>query len=296
MCRKLETDLKDFYDSQLKDWPLAGDNYAGLRDVTLRDFNINGHTCHAQFNPKRIISSSAKVDPKSISERPCFLCQHNRPAEQKSISYGKYEILVNPYPVFHHHFTIPAKDHVPQRITGNFRAMLDLARDMRGYTLIYNGPNCGASAPDHFHFQAIPVGILPVERYFEASDFISHPLTMTGKDPDSIEKAFEKLFSVLEKLLPATDEPMINILSLYNAGSWTIRIFPRKAHRPSQYYDTGENQLLISPASIDMGGILVMPREEDFRKINTDTIKEIFNQVCVDKSIIHVLNSQINPL
>ena len=118
-----------------------------------------------QFNPGRYISTSAKVDEKSINDRKCFLCPANLPEEQKGILYEEeYLILGNPFPIFPEHFTIPNINHVPQQIKNNFPLMLKLTKDLsKHYVVLYNGPKCGASAPDHFHFQAGTKNFMPIE-------------------------------------------------------------------------------------------------------------------------------------
>jgi ATP adenylyltransferase/5',5'''-P-1,P-4-tetraphosphate phosphorylase II len=158
-----------FIERQLIEWEQAGENYAGLQKVMVRTIPFSGYEMLVQFNPKRIISSSARIDAKSISERPCFLCDHNRPFQQQGLPYeNDYIILVNPYPVFRKHLTIPSVRHLPQSISGNFKVMLKLASDLPQFTIIYNGPKCGASAPDHFHFQAVERGVLPIESDFSS--------------------------------------------------------------------------------------------------------------------------------
>lgn len=290
---------------------MAGENYDALQNVLVRTIRYTDHEIRLQFNPKRIISSSAKVDPKSISERPCFLCTANRPQLQTGIPYlDKYLVLVNPYPIFSRHLTIPTLDHLPQRITGNLNEMLILARDLSDYTIIYNGPNCGASAPDHFHFQAIHRNLLPVEKEYKArlseNSFLSHNteiffikdylrciVTLRSADKSGIMVVFGTVFRLLGESLPDSDEPMMNILTWYDEGKWIIHIFPRKRHRPSQYFETGEKQILVSPASIDMGGVLIIPRETDYEKITKEDVSDILDQVSVDNFFMSVLTDRL---
>lgn len=304
---KLSTQIEQLYNQQLTSWPLARENYQALDKVQTRTISFGDHNVRLQFNPKRIISSSAKVDPQSISERPCFLCTANRPKEQQGISYkNNYLLLVNPYPVFRRHLTIPSSSHLPQRITGNFSAMLSLSKDLQDFIIIYNGPNCGASAPDHFHFQAIGRNQLPLETEYmgrltgkiEVSSHVTmfflenynrRVLTIKGDDENEISGLFTRIFGILEDTLPAADEPMLNIITWHEDGNWIIHIFPRKQHRPSQYFETGDKQILLSPASIDMGGVLIIPRDKDYEKITRDDITDILNQVCVDDFFVSEL-------
>lgn len=150
---------------QLASWETARNNYAALSGVRVKELNVNGILYKVQFNPARIVSSGAKVDAKSILERKCFLCPANLPPVQKGIPFGgHYNILVNPFPIFPRHLTVPELAHTPQRIATRFTDMLELAEALTDYTIFYNGPKCGASAPDHAHFQAGNKGFMPIER------------------------------------------------------------------------------------------------------------------------------------
>jgi hypothetical protein len=222
-----------------------------------------------------------------------------------------YLILVNPFPVFKPHLTISSVHHIPQRISENFEAMLRLAKDLSEFTIIYNGPNCGASAPDHFHFQGIPQGVLPVESELAvASETTKHLnikntrvigwdtyprklITIAGTDPVSLSEIFNTIFCFIGNSLPSADEPMMNVLAQYNDNQWLVYVFPRRLHRPRQYFETGDKQLMLSPASIDMGGVLVMPRQEDFIRITTNDAADVYNQVCVDDFFIQDLQLKI---
>jgi hypothetical protein len=147
--------VRELFEDQFRDWALARDNYHQLDEVRVRRVSFPGYNISVQFNPGRITSSAAKVDAKSIEARPCFLCEKNRPAEQQGIPIEDgYIILINPFPIFRRHLTIVSGSHTPQRIAGNFGTMLALARSLPEYVIFYNGPQCGASAPDHLHFQA----------------------------------------------------------------------------------------------------------------------------------------------
>ncbi len=262
----------------------------------------DGFDMEVQFNPGRIRSSAAKVDARSIEARPCFLCQKNLPKEQRGIPVlGHYLILVNPFPIFPEHLTIPHLSHIDQSIEDKFMDMLELSEVLEDFTLFYNGPKCGASAPDHFHFQAGIKGFLPIEKDYKKSpfhhkvkaingidiirwtDYLRTMLTFSGKDKKQLVSNFELLFDKLKKLQPEESEPMLNILASWEADSWTVHIFPRKLHRPWQFFEKDEKQILLSPASVDMGGMLITPREEDFDKISMNDVRDIFNQVCLEE-------------
>ena len=278
-------------------------NYSQLEKVRIRKFSFGTFEVLVQYNPERIRSSSAKVDAKSIGDRPCFLCAKNRPPEQRGIDLdNNLTILVNPFPIFKRHLTIPSELHTDQRIGNNFDTMLSLAEAMPLFTVFYNGPQCGASAPDHLHFQAGNIGFMPVE-----NDFLSgrHPkllssdqgmeiwkwesylrgiITLKGNDRKKLVRVFDRLFDRLSETQPGRPEPMLNILTGYSRDEWTIHIIPRKQHRPRQFFAEGDNQILISPAAVDLGGVIITPREEDFIRITKDDIEDIFRQVCFNES------------
>jgi hypothetical protein len=287
---------------QQKEWELAGKNYAGLASVKTRTLAFDGFDMLVQFNPERIRSSAAKVDAKSIEARPCFLCQKNLPKEQRGIPVlDKYLILVNPFPIFPEHLTIPHKDHIDQTIEGKFGDMLELSKLLEDFTVFYNGPKCGASAPDHFHFQAGIKRFMPIERDYKKGLFFQDSkeidgvevirwsgykrtiLTLSGTEKELLILEFERLFSLLKELQPEEAEPMLNILCSHYGRRWHIHIFPRKLHRPWQYFEEGAKQILLSPASVDMGGVLITPREEDFKKLSMADAQDIFEQVCLDE-------------
>ncbi len=304
--------LNTFFQQQLGNWDMAREHYNDLRQVRQQSFAFSGYTIEAQFNPRRIISSSARVDEKAIRERPCFLCRQNRPAEQRELPFEEdYLILVNPYPVFEKHFTIPAVGHQPQEIRGRFGVMLNLAAYLQDFALIYNGPRCGASAPDHFHFQAVEKKELPVVRDFNAmrntrrvagaggvelfgwNDYLRYPITFMGADRNDLERFFDRLYLVLQREMNTVEEPMMNVLAYHTGGDWVVHVFPRKKHRPSQYFESAEKQILLSPASIDMSGVLIMPRENDFNNITVNDIKDIYNQVVTDSGMVNRIISQL---
>jgi ATP adenylyltransferase/5',5'''-P-1,P-4-tetraphosphate phosphorylase II len=228
-----------------------------------------------QFNPARIASSAAKVDPQSIRERKCFLCSDNRPPEQKGVPFKEqYTILINPYPIFPRHLTIPALAHTPQRIASRFDDMLDLAQQLDDYAVFYNGPKSGASAPDHFHFQAGNKGFLPIENDRNWGNAIR----IESENKQEMLNRFRQIYDNLP-LQPDDDEPMLNLLTWFENGKWATYFFPRKKHRPACYFAEGGDNLLISPASVDLGGVFITPLEKDFEKITAEDIAGILNEV-----------------
>jgi hypothetical protein len=292
--------VEELFRAQLADWPLARTNYGLLDRVRTRAIDFGRHNVLVQFNPERIRSSAARVDSRSIEERPCFLCSSNRPAEQTGVRFGDdFTILVNPFPIFNRHLTIVSDSHTDQRITGHFGTMLALARALRDFVIFYNGPQCGASAPDHFHFQAGNLGFLPIEKDFESSkaaelltiwagteiriwrNYGRGTATLKGRSELSLEEVFSSFLHRFRFLQPDKPEPMLNILAYVSGEDYIIHLFPRREHRPSQFYDEGPEGILLSPASVDLGGVVITPREEDFLKLSKDNLEDIFNQVCL---------------
>lgn len=286
---------------QKQNWPLLTGGYKSLETVQTRTFHFDNCTIKVQFNPGRIVSSSAKVDEKSIKERKCFLCYKNLPNEQRGILYGSsYIVLCNPFPIFPEHFTLPNVEHLPQLIDDSISEMLNFSRDLQKYyTVFYNGPKCGASAPDHLHFQAGDKGFMPIdseyndiklkygEELFSSENlsvyavdkYLRRFFSFESANKESVLKAFDLFYSVLEKIYPAGEEPMMNVLSSYEDNKWRVVVFPRAKHRPSYYFAEGDENILLSPASVDMGGVLITPLEKDFVKITHDNITDIFRQV-----------------
>ena len=288
---------KELLHSQLGEWALAKTNFDALKGVETKEFFFPDFTIRIQFNPARIQSSAAKVDAKSIQERKCFLCPNNLPIEQKGIPYGEYQVLVNPFPIFPEHFTIPTYKHTDQLIYGIYGDMLDLAKGLEEYTIFYNGPKCGASAPDHAHFQAGIKGFLPLEKdinhikketilesdkltLYAIRQYMRNCFLIETRDKDTAIAAFNKLYGLLE-LKDGDKEPMMNILTWYENGIWHSVIFPREKHRPDCFFAEGDDNLLISPASVDLGGVFITPLEKDFKKIKEEDIKDILKEICI---------------
>ncbi|MEN8191579.1 MAG: DUF4922 domain-containing protein [Bacteroidota bacterium] len=310
--------VKGLIAQQKTSWELAGKNYSDLNNVERKTFEYDSFKIVIQFNPGRITSSSAKVDSKSIKERPCFLCVDNLPSEQKGLLYkDDYLILVNPFPIFKEHFTIPSLKHQPQSIASGFSNMLDLAKDLsKHYTVFYNGPKCGASAPDHIHFQACSKETMPIEKEIESvlrekenllfsdsntavygvENYLRYLFIIESKNKESALNHFNNLQSTFQNEANSTVEPMMNIIVLYDT-SWKILVFPRAKHRPSQYFLEGKDRILSSPAAVDFGGLFITPRKEDFDKMSMSDIKDIFKQTSVQQDIFkNITENYINSV
>lgn len=294
-------EVSDLFESQFSEWSLASENYRQLEDVRVRKVPFNGYDIFVQFNPGRITSSAAKVDARSIEARPCFLCEKNRPPEQRGISFkGGYQILINPFPIFPRHLTIVSEHHTPQRIAGSFPDMLTMAEALPGYVIFYNGPQCGASAPDHLHFQAGSRGFLPAEQDFTNpllcrkvasvsgtelwlwSDYGRGIMTLAGADRRAISALFRRFHDRFAFLQPERPEPMLNILTYHSGEKLIVHIMPRKVHRPACYFAEGDEKILLSPAAVDLGGVFITPREEDYNRISASDIEGILKEVCLD--------------
>ena len=313
-----ESALMRFFNRQLQVWEEVRQRYRDLERVETRELMGDTLTMVAQWNPARIASTGAKIDAKSIAERPCFLCAKNRPKEQMHRTVdGLYELLVNPFPILPVHFTIPTLRHRSQRILPMYGELLQLAQRNSDLTLLYNGPHCGASAPDHAHLQAVSSGILPLQRSWQRLSrnlveivkhdddagiwqVVDYPATaFVIKSPDT--EVGEQLFKQLYKCLPPSDdntEPMMNIIA-WNTGSGLVSVvLPRRKHRPDCYTAEGDAQYIISPGAVDMGGLIITPREQDFRRLTPELILDIYRELTITPEQVQdvVKKLQSSPL
>jgi hypothetical protein len=304
-------------------WPELYRGYASMDSIKIREIACNGFNVCVQHNPGRIKSTLADVKEKEIKERPCFLCENNLPEEQQGIFYrNEYLILCNPMPVFPSHFTICHKEHKPQSIVEHADILLQLMVDLgKGWTVLYNGPRCGASAPDHLHFQTVPAGQMPVEaeiagkKYFtgiqqvdgvllsRASNIGRETIVLEGENPIVLTGLFREIISALKKNLSfekeaaleesAIKEPMMNVMGFHNGKRLCMIIFPRAKHRPEAFFREGDDRLMISPAVVEMGGVLVTPVEKDFEGMNATIVEGIFQEVTLDSKILDRLFDSI---
>ena len=296
----LNEQAKSLVTQQKATWETAGKNYEAINRVQNKTFNFGHFNIITQFNPGRIRSSAAKTDAKSISERPCFLCIENLPVAQKGFIFqNKYLILTNPFPIFPVHLTISKITHTQQEILPHFSDLLELSCNLNDFSVFYNGPQCGASAPDHFHFQAVEKNSLPIETEFTylenhfseillqnekikiiaVEKYLRRFMAIVSENKNEIEKGFQYIYHNLET--GNGEEPMMNILCSFQDGKWRVLIFPRDKQRPSHYFKTNEEQITVSPAAVEMGGVLVLPEEEDFLKITKKEIMEIYEEVTI---------------
>lgn len=302
--------------TQINEWDKLNDGYKNLSSLKTKYFRFDSYKIKIQFNEGRIYSTSAKVDVDSIKNRSCFLCEKNLPEEQKGIKLlENYLLLCNPYPVFPEHFTIVTANHKPQEISSSFSDFIMLSKLLSDkYTVIYNGPQCGASAPDHLHFQAGTKYFMPIENDFHsiknefgdtvlnnekltitaADDGLRRFISLESNDDKILLKAFNNFYDIYSELISNNGEPMMNLICNYDEEcGWRVIIFLRSKHRPSHYYLEGENRIMLSPAAIDLGGVCITPVEKDFEKIDKESLKSIFNEVALSVNDFEVLKVKL---
>jgi ATP adenylyltransferase/5',5'''-P-1,P-4-tetraphosphate phosphorylase II len=310
-------EVADFlFNSQINRWELMKKNYDALNNIQTKSFWFEGFKLKVQFNPERIKSTSAKVDEDSVKNRKCFLCIENLPSEQKGIIlFDKYILLCNPYPIFPQHFTVSSLRHKSQRISDSLGEFLEVTKALSPkYVLVYNGPACGASAPDHLHFQAGKKDFIPIENDIQQlkndfgsivnddenytlsfiDDGLRRLVFIESADKQRIEETFKMIFRIYKKQSGTQPEPMMNIISSHDAEcGWSVIIFLRNKHRPDCYFKEDPEKILISPAAIDLGGVVVTPREEDFVKTDKNFLQQIFNEVSLDIKNFSLLEEKL---
>ena len=287
---------------QKTEWVELEENYEFLKRVKTKTITFKGFIIKAQYNPGRIKSTSADVNEKAILNRKCFLCDENLPTEQKGlIIFKDYFLCCNPHPVFPEHYTVITKEHKPQEILSSFSDFIEISRRLGSrFSLIYNGPKCGASAPDHLHFQAVTKNFMPIEDDFfsfkkqfgylifnntdivisAVDDGLRKFFSFESKDADALQNTFIKFYKNYESILNRNEEPLMNILcSFEKEAGWRVIIFLRTKHRSSHYFREKSERILFSPAAIDLGGMCITPLEKDFETINAKVLEEIFKEV-----------------
>lgn len=300
-----------FLESQLVTWQTAKNNYDRLKYALYRTVDFDDFKIRIQHNPDRILSAVAKIDEASLKARACFLCKEHMPAEQQSFDYNPtLDIRANPYPIFSGHYTVPAKRHIPQLINEHFEDMLDIAHTYPEYTIFYNGPRSGASAPDHFHFQLAPRHEMPLETDVIAckketllttsnlsvesiENYIRKNIIIHSDSKETLIETFLHILSLIGKVLPNDPEPMINLFSWYEADQWWVVIFPRRQHRPWQFFAEGEDNILFSPGCVDFAGLIISPRKVDFDRLDAPLLRDLFGQLTLTDEQFANLRSMI---
>jgi ribosomal protein S18 acetylase RimI-like enzyme len=291
---------------QKKSWQDLREGYESLKNVRERDLPCGRFSVRLQYNPGRIKSSLADIGERKAHELRCFLCLDRLPESQKGILYrSEYLILCNPMPVFPSHFIVSHLDHRLQAIAEHIDLFLRLMGDFGSdWMVLYNGPKCGASAPDHLHFHAIPSGQMPIEKEMRRGNSI--PLTkrvddvllyrlrdlgreviiLEGNDPMAVGSAFKMFLSALKKVLLMNEEPMMNIAGFEKEGKWCLVIFPRRKHRPEAFFREGDARVVVSPGVIDMGGLLITPVEKDFERLDRADVENIYREVSLEEKSV----------
>jgi hypothetical protein len=304
--------LSAFIRHQLATWPELSQAHEGLAQSLYKKFFLTDLEVLLQHNPFRMKSSSARVDEKSVRQRACFLCPENLYPNQRALAYrDAWLVLCNPYPIFPGHLVISHKDHRPQEIGACLGAMLSFVADAKGsFEAFYNGPACGASAPDHLHFQAYPAGGIPlveqVQLLAAAGMGLSEMGDMQGQgtcfageadgrgvlvcrspDPCFLERQLNRVAAYLKQETGALDEALINIIIAAEGPDLIAILLPRKAHRPACYFREDGDRMLVSPGAVDVGGLLVLPRCEDYARLTREQVLGVYSEVCYGKDILH---------
>ena len=277
------SEIEELFERQMRDWAALAKGVEGLAQARTRRVGVGGFDVFVRHIPHRAASTTASVDPESIAKRPCFLCAENLPREEQGLQFGaSFTLYCNPFPIVERHLTIAHREHRPQRIAGEIGNMLDIAAALPGYFVIYNGPQCGASAPDHMHFQAGSRGLFPIEKQTTglsgatAATYARNVLVFRGRERSRLLDRMERAMALLAEATGKRPEPLVNIALFYERPQWVAYLFPRGKHRPEVFH-TGE--LTVSPASIDLCGIFVVPLSRDFEKITGDAIAAIFREI-----------------
>lgn len=305
-----DSSISRFFNRQLEVWTDARHRFRDLKHVETRQFSDQ---LKLQWNPARIVSTGAKIDKKTLGERPCFLCDKNRPKEQMSKQIDeKFHLLVNPFPILPVHFTIPARKHQPQLIYKNYGEMHRFISLHSDLMVFYNGPKCGASAPDHLHFQAGTNGILPLQTNWQrlsrnltdiislndeekisvVRDFIVPAFVIISKSAESDEALFRRLYKAMPQRGDET-EPMMNIISWRKGEEFISVVIPREKHRPEAYFAEGDAQFVVSPGALDMSGLIITPCEEDFRKLTEEKALSLLQECGVSEEKMNAIIAKL---
>ena len=292
--------------AQKEAWPDLRRGGNSLRGIREREVACRGFSVRLQHNPERIQNTLAGAGEADFDGRRCFLCLRDLPETQKGVLYrNEFLILCNPRPIFPAHFTVAHSEHRPQSIAEVIPTFLRLLADFgSGWTVFYNGPKCGASAPDHLHFQTAPAGQMPIERemreekrsidpkrihgvvFYRLKDLGREVVVMEGEDPLALERVFEGLLHALRRVLSLGEEPMVNVAGFHEGGEWRLMIFPRRKHRPESFFREGEARVVVSPGLIDMGGVLITPVKKDFERLDAEAVEGIYREVSLEPEIL----------
>jgi hypothetical protein len=298
----LASRVQALLDEQQENWPVLSEAVAGLDQVTYKPLQVRGSRVLAQFNPRRLVSTSARVDAASIRERPCFLCPESLPPEEKALAFGSdFVLLCNPFPVLRRHLVIASRAHTPQAIESRLSVLLELAKELGpDYFALYNGPACGASAPDHLHFQACARELFPIAQdveqwrrqqikggrveVFTLPGYRLNVLIASSGEREALVEWFQAAKARLAVVTGTPgQEPLLNLIVTFANSSWRVYFFPRGKHRPACYYAEGEARLGISPGAIDLAGVVVVPEASHFARLSGPLLEQIYAEVTLDE-------------
>lgn len=279
-------------------------NYEALKHVLIRDMAVDGYPARLMFNPGRVRSVMADVSASTLAKRACFLCPDGLEEHQLTTNWQHYRIRVNPFPIFTPHFTVSFDEHVRQELAPHYADMLALAKEMPEYTIFYNGPMCGASAPDHMHFQAVPRHSMPAEDNWKQC-YNRSSFCFKSASPISMKQQFDALCAKQNAYIVANPykkdvpltlqidewEPRMNVLSWFEPadetstdnqaeGTYKTIIFFRSESRPECFFAEDEaDRILISPGSVEMGGVGIVSSAESFEKLSPERLRSIIREV-----------------
>ena len=305
-----DVESQRFFESELKTWPDAAARYQALAEqVQMRDLPLGSDIrLRVQFNPSRIVSTGASIDAATLERRPCFLCSENRPAQQHALRAVRgMSLLVNPFPILPRHFTLPSLRHEPQRLGEHFLTMQRLAWNMPSLMVFYNGPLCGASCPDHLHLQAGSRGVAPLEadwaRYASRlypdracqllADYACPVFVLRSASPAAGVEPFRRLEAALP-IHEGETEPRMNVVCWRQENELVTLVFPRKKHRPDCYSAPEGERLLVSPGALDMCGLLITPRQEDFQRLTPERAAAILREVTMSPEELQPILETLN--
>ena len=276
-------EVEALFERQARAWPQLAKGIEGLARAKIRQVRIDWFDVFVRHIPHRVASTMAPVDRESVTKRPCFLCAQNLPPEEEGVQCGEdFTIYCNPFPIVERHLTIAHKEHGSQRIANQFGNMLDFSAALPGYFVVYNGPECGASAPDHMHFQAGSRKLFPIEHDTAGlsgntvPNYRRNVFLFRGRERSALIDRMDRAIGLLANATGKRPEPLVNIAVFHERNEWVAYLFPRGKHRPEVFH-TGE--LTISPAAVDLCGILAVPLAKDFEKITGDAIAAVFREV-----------------
>jgi hypothetical protein len=282
--------VEELFRRQVEEWPLLAAGIAALAGARTRDLSGDGRAPLLRHIPHRATSTTAKVDPASIAKRPCFLCRENLFPEQRGLAFGEdWTLLGNPFPIVGRHLTIVHREHRDQRIEGRLGDLLDLASALEGLFVLYNGPRCGASAPDHLHFQAGALGELPVVGLAgraggPALDAWGARTLLFRGGRDAVAGGAERALALLAAAFPQEPEPWVNVVAWREPGDgFALLLYPRAKHRPEAFH---RGELTVSPAAIDLSGLVVTPVERDFERLTAAEMRSVFAEVTIGEETL----------